>query len=154
MLCTFRDICEEWGDSNFQLSSQNCQFHHRQVESEHFNVCFSLDIILSTRVSVLDLIYIYILSVYSTFSDRVGLPLHNTQIPSPFTSIMPYYFLQGLSFFSLNRLRTGVACSDEQRKNGSTSTETQHASVVRLLKPSSICYNAHYPHIPAFWMTF
>ena len=29
-----------------------------------------------------------ILSVYSPFSDRVGLPLHNIHIPSPFTSIM------------------------------------------------------------------
>ena len=28
----------------------------------------------------------YILSVYSPFSDRVGLPLHNIHIPSPFTS--------------------------------------------------------------------
>ena len=26
-------------------------------------------------------IYIYILSVYSPFSDRVGLPLHNTPFP-------------------------------------------------------------------------
>ena len=31
---------------------------------------------------------IYILSVYSPFFDRVGLPLHNIHIPSPFTSIM------------------------------------------------------------------
>ena len=30
--------------------------------------------------------YIYILSVYSPFSDRVGLPLHN--IHSPFLSVM------------------------------------------------------------------
>ena len=29
----------------------------------------------------------YILSVYSPFSDRVGLPLHNIHIPSPITSI-------------------------------------------------------------------
>ena len=33
-------------------------------------------------------IYIYIVSVYSPFSDRVGLPLHNIHIPSPFTSII------------------------------------------------------------------
>ena len=32
-------------------------------------------------------VYIYILSVYSLFSNRVGLPLHNIHIPSPFTSI-------------------------------------------------------------------
>ena len=31
----------------------------------------------------------YILSVYSPFSDRVGLPLHN--IPSPFISIMDIF---------------------------------------------------------------
>ena len=37
-------------------------------------------------------IYIYILSVYSPFSDRVGLPLHNIHIPSPFTSIMDIFF--------------------------------------------------------------
>ena len=52
----------------------------------------------------------------------------------------------------LNRLRTGVACSIV--RDGSTSTETQHASVVRLLKPSSICYNAHYLHIHVLWRTF
>ena len=33
----------EWGDSNFQIFSQNCQFHHRQLESlEHFYVLFIL----------------------------------------------------------------------------------------------------------------
>ena len=37
-------------------------------------------------------IYIYILSVYSLFSDRVGLPLHNIHIPSLFTSIMDIFF--------------------------------------------------------------
>ena len=35
----------------------------------------------------------YILSVYSPFSDRVGLPLHNIHIPSPFTSIMDIFFV-------------------------------------------------------------
>ena len=33
----------------------------------------------------------YILSVYSPFSDRVGLPLHNIHNPSPFTSIMDIF---------------------------------------------------------------
>ena len=33
----------------------------------------------------------YILSVYSSLSYRVGLPLHN--IPSPFTSIMDIFFV-------------------------------------------------------------
>ena len=37
--------------------------------------------------------YTYILSVYSPFSDRVGLPLHNIHIPSPFTSIMDIFFV-------------------------------------------------------------
>ena len=36
---------------------------------------------------------VYILSVYSPFSDRVGLPLHNIHIPSPFTSIMDIFFV-------------------------------------------------------------
>ena len=36
---------------------------------------------------------LYILSVYSPFSDRVGLPLHNIHIPSPFTSIMDIFFV-------------------------------------------------------------
>ena len=36
---------------------------------------------------------IYMLSVYSPFSDRVGLPLHNTHIPSLFTSIMDIFFV-------------------------------------------------------------
>ena len=35
----------------------------------------------------------YILSVYSPFSDRVGLPLHNIYIPYPFTSIMDIFFV-------------------------------------------------------------
>ena len=34
-----------------------------------------------------------ILSVYSPFSDRVGLPLHNIHNPSPFTSIMDIFFV-------------------------------------------------------------
>ena len=38
-------------------------------------------------------LYIYILSVYSPFSDRVGLPLHNIHNPSPFTSIMDIFFV-------------------------------------------------------------
>ena len=38
-------------------------------------------------------IYIYLLSVYSPFSDRVGLPLHNIHNPSPFTSIMDIFFV-------------------------------------------------------------
>ena len=38
-------------------------------------------------------IYIYILSVYSPFSDRVGLPLHNIHIPFPFTFIMDIFFV-------------------------------------------------------------
>ena len=36
--------------------------------------------------------YIYII-VYSPFSDRVGLPLHNIHNPSPFTSIMGIFFV-------------------------------------------------------------
>ena len=40
---------------------------------------------------------LYILSVYSPFSDRVGLPLHNIHIPSPFTSIIDI-FLVDLKF--------------------------------------------------------
>ena len=38
-------------------------------------------------------IYIYMLSAYSPFSDRIGLPLHNIHIPSPFTSIMDIFFV-------------------------------------------------------------
>ena len=40
-----------------------------------------------------DTINIYILSVYSPFSDRVGLPLHNIHNPSPFTSIMDIFIV-------------------------------------------------------------
>ena len=36
---------------------------------------------------------IYILSAYSPFSDRFGLPLHNIHNPSPFTSIMDIFFV-------------------------------------------------------------
>ena len=38
-------------------------------------------------------IILYILSVYSPFYDRVGLPLYNIRIPSPFTSIMDIFFV-------------------------------------------------------------
>ena len=38
--------------------------------------------------------YIYIYYRFnSPFSDRVGLPLHNIHIPSPFTSIMDIFFV-------------------------------------------------------------
>ena len=36
----------------------------------------------------------YILSVYSPFSDRVGLPLHYIHIPSPFPSILSFLVFQ------------------------------------------------------------
>ena len=36
---------------------------------------------------------VYILSFYSMFSDRVGLPLRNIHIPSPFRSIMDIFFV-------------------------------------------------------------
>ena len=53
LLYAFRDLWKEWGDSNFQIFSQNCQFHHRRLESlDHFNVL--LYIILSTTVSFLE----------------------------------------------------------------------------------------------------
>ena len=41
LLYAFRDLWKEWGDSNFQIFSQNCQFHHRRLESlEHFKSIF------------------------------------------------------------------------------------------------------------------
>ena len=41
LLFVFRDLWKESGDSNFQIFSQNCQFHPRRLESlEHFNVLF------------------------------------------------------------------------------------------------------------------
>ena len=50
LLYAFRDLWKEWGDLNFQIFSQNCQFRHRRLESlEHFNML--LCIILSTTVS-------------------------------------------------------------------------------------------------------
>ena len=37
----FRDLWKEWGDSNFHMFSQNCQFHHRRLQSlVDFNVFF------------------------------------------------------------------------------------------------------------------
>ena len=48
---------------------------------------------LSICIALRAFIYIYILSVYSPFSDRVGLPLHNIHIPSPFPSIMDIFFV-------------------------------------------------------------
>ena len=39
LLFSFRDLWKEWGDSNFQIFSPNCQFYHRRLESlEHLNV--------------------------------------------------------------------------------------------------------------------
>ena len=39
LLIAFRELWKEWGDSNFHIFSQNCQFHHRRLESlVHFNV--------------------------------------------------------------------------------------------------------------------
>ena len=32
LLFAFRDLWKEWGDSNFQIFSQNCQFHHMRLE--------------------------------------------------------------------------------------------------------------------------
>ena len=53
LLFAFRDLWKEWGDSNFQIFSQNCLFHHRRLESfEHFSVL--LYIILSTTISFLE----------------------------------------------------------------------------------------------------
>ena len=38
LLFAFRDLWKEWGDSNFQIFSQNCQFYNMPLESlEHFN---------------------------------------------------------------------------------------------------------------------
>ena len=43
----------EWGDFNFQIFSQSCQFYYSRLESlEHFNVL--LYIILSTTISFLE----------------------------------------------------------------------------------------------------
>ena len=33
LLYAFRYLWKEWGDCNFQIFSQNCQFHHRRLES-------------------------------------------------------------------------------------------------------------------------
>ena len=47
--------------------------------------CVNVDIILYNLLfsgDSMELLYIYILSDYSLFSDRIGLPLHN--IPAPF----------------------------------------------------------------------
>ena len=68
LLFALRDLWKEWGDSNFQTFSQNCQFHHRPLDSlEHFNVL--LYIILSTTVSFLEDTIIYIIMFqFSSFS--------------------------------------------------------------------------------------
>ena len=51
-----------------------------------------LKIIASFSASRFALPSIPFYSDYSPFSDRVGLPLHNIHIPSPFTSIMDIFF--------------------------------------------------------------
>ena len=58
------------------INGQDYELYRQQVNSlHHYKYC------------------IYILSVYSPFSDRVGLPLHNIHNPSPFTSIMDIFFV-------------------------------------------------------------
>ena len=53
-LFAFRDLWKEWGDSNLQIFSQNCQFHHRRLDSlEHFKLAFCIT--LSIMVSFSDL---------------------------------------------------------------------------------------------------
>ena len=42
LLYSFQALWKEWGDSNFPIFSQNCQFHHMGLESlNHFNVFFN-----------------------------------------------------------------------------------------------------------------
>ena len=55
LLFAFRDPWKEWGDSTFQILSQNCHFHHKRLESlEHLNVLFIS--FLALRSYFLDLI--------------------------------------------------------------------------------------------------
>ena len=75
-------------------------FHSRcifeDINDDKIAIMMSLDFSNESGELVLSLsiyIYIYILSVYSPFSDRVGLPLHNIHIPSPFSSIMDNFFV-------------------------------------------------------------
>ena len=67
LLFAFRDLWNELGESNFQIFSQDCLFHHRLLESlEHFNVL--LYIMLSTMVSFLeDTILFLQVSFFCTF---------------------------------------------------------------------------------------
>ena len=44
LLFAFRDLWKEWGDSNFQIFSQNCQFHHRRLESEEMMCVVCVDV--------------------------------------------------------------------------------------------------------------
>ena len=66
---------------------------------DHVNLFYILEKYVGIGGSALWLILTYfrdrthILSVYSPFSDRVGLPLHNIHIPSLFTSTMDIFFV-------------------------------------------------------------
>ena len=86
----------------------------------------------------------------SEWQHRQNFASHNCAVNMD-TSLAKRHTSPWTAWRCLNRLRTGVACNKEQRKikDGSTSTATQQASVVRLLKLPSICYNAHYLHTPA-----
>ena len=48
--------------------------------------------------------YLYILSVYSPFSDRVGLPLHNTPFPEVLMKSI------GAAFFDRMPFLTSITC--------------------------------------------
>ena len=91
LLYAFRDLWKEWGDSNFLIISQNCQFHHRWLEllehlmcffiyhSEHYGLILEHAILFFTRslffifVSVLSFVVVISMSLlYVSLGSRVS----------------------------------------------------------------------------------
>ena len=53
LLFAFRNLWKEWGDSNLQIFSQNCQFHHSGWSSWNILMCFYIYIYHSEHYGLL-----------------------------------------------------------------------------------------------------
>ena len=79
---------------------------------------------------------IYILSVYSPVSDRVGLPLHNIHIPSPFLSLTDI-FVDLSSAISASTLSNHVFLGSSNRSSAFNSI------LHKFLHPVLITFSHH-----------
>ena len=79
----------------YLLEGHNCVWFW-SYSVHHAGICKTVPLGIINKIYFsrdLIYIYIYILSVYSPFSDRVGLPLHYIHIASPFRLYNIIYFI-------------------------------------------------------------